>query len=185
MPWHLAEPPRSIKKAEQQRCDRSSRTLDSQESRANSQVSRAPLTLDPQLSAPLVVTLSYMGVLFILSSIPGAGENGHLMDRVSSTVANMIHVPAYGLLALLWIFTLRDRGVTEHQSIWVAFVVASAYGALTELHQVWIPGRFPSAIDAMLNVAGSLIFIWLYWWVTRQEQLRDRVTVISTRKAEG
>ncbi len=112
-----------------------------------------------------LVTLSYMCVLFILSSIPGAEENGHLRDLVSSTVANMIHFPAYGRLALLWIFTLRDHGVSEQRSMCLAFLVASAYGAFTELHQFWVPGRFPSAFDVMSNMAGSLIFIWLYWRV--------------------
>jgi len=108
-----------------------------------------------------------MYVLFILSSIPG-GENGHMMDLVSSRVANIAHVPAYVLLVLLWIVTLRDHGVTEQGSMWVAFLVASGYGALIELNQVWIPGRFASTLDVMSNIAGSLIFVWLYWWATRQ-----------------
>ncbi len=113
----------------------------------------------------VAVVLGYMYLLFLLSSIPDTGEKGHLMDLASSTVKNVLHAPAYGLLALLWIFTLRDHGVTEHRRMCVAFLVASGYGALTELHQVWIPGRFPSAFDIMLNVAGSLMFIGLYWWV--------------------
>ncbi len=121
-----------------------------------------------------LVTLSYMCVLFILSSIPDTGENGHLMGLVSPTGANILHVPAYGLLALLWIFTLRDHGVTEHRSMCVAFLVASGYGALTELHQVWIPGRVPSGFDVTFNVAGILIFIWLYWWATRQLMAKSR-----------
>jgi len=83
-------------------------------------------------------------------------------------------VPAYGLLALLWIFTLRDHGITKHRSMYVAFLVASAYGALTELNQVWIPGRYPSAFDIMFNVAGGLIFIWLYWRVTREVMAKSR-----------
>ncbi len=123
----------------------------------------------------VIVTLGYMCVLFILSSIPGGRENGPL---VSAKLANIAHVPAYGLLALLWIVTLRDRGVTDHQSIWVAFLVASAYGALTELNQVWIPGRFPSASDVMFDVVGSLLFIWLYWWLSGER----RATWISGLK---
>ncbi len=118
-----------------------------------------------------LVTLGYMCVLFILSSIPGGRENGPL---VSATVANMLHVPAYGLLALMSIFTLRDHGVTEHRSMCVAFLVASGYGALTELHQVWIPGRFPSVFDVMLNAAGSFIFVWLYWWVSGKWRIKSR-----------
>ena len=119
----------------------------------------------------LVVTLVYMYVLFILSSIPG-GENGHLMDLMSPTVANMLHIPAYGLLALLWVFTLRDHGVTAYRGMRVAFVVASVYGALTELHQFWVPGRSPSVLDVMSNIAGSLIFVWLYWWASGERGKR-------------
>jgi len=113
----------------------------------------------------VVGTLSYMCVLFILSSIPGSGENGHLFGLPSTRVADILHVLAYGLLTLLWIFTLRDHGVDEHRSMWVAFLVASGYGALNELKQIWIPGRFPSVFDIMFNITGSLIFVWLYWWL--------------------
>jgi len=139
-------------------------------------------TLDSQHSTALIITLSYMCVLFILSSIPGGRENGPL---VSAKVANMLHIPAYGLLALLWIVTLRDRGVTEHRSMYVAFLVASAYGALTELNQVWIPGRFPSALDVMFNVAGSLIFIWLYWRANRQRMVESRVSRVECQKSRA
>jgi hypothetical protein len=138
--------------------------------------------LAPRLSAPLVVTLSYMCVLFILSSIPDTGENGHLMDLASSTAKNMLHAPAYGLLALLWIFTLRDHAVTEHRSMCVAFLVASGYGALTELNQVWVPGRFPSASDVMFDVVGSLIFIWLYWWVSGESSVESRVSKVESKE---
>jgi hypothetical protein len=131
--------------------------------------------LPTRLSAPLVVTLGYMGVLFILSSIPG-GENGHVMDLVSPTIANIAHAPAYGLLALLWVITLKDHGVTDYRSMSMAFLVASGYGALTELHQIWVPGRLPSAGDVMFNIAGSLMFVWLYWWV----KLRFSETPVRT-----
>jgi hypothetical protein len=135
-------------------------------------------TLDSQHSTALIVTLSYMCVLFILSSIPGGRENGPLV--LSAKLANIAHVPAYGLLALLWIVTLRDRGVTEHRSIWVAFLVASAYGALTELNQVWIPGRFASASDVMFDVVGSLLFIWLYWFVSGESSVESGVSKVES-----
>ena len=124
-----------------------------------------------------LVTLSYMCVLFILSSIPGGRENGPL---VSAKVANMLHIPAYGFLALLWIFTLRDHGITKHRSMGVAFLVASAYGALTELNQVWILGRFPSAADVMFNVIGGLIFIWLYWFVSGESSVESGVSKVES-----
>lgn len=124
----------------------------------------------------MVVTLVYMWILFILSAMPG-GENGNVMRLMSPTVANMLHVPAYGLLALLWVLRLKEHGLTEGRSMWVAFLVASAYGAVTELHQFWVPGRYPSALDVMSNIVGSLLFIGLYWGLGREW----RVESVSSR----
>ncbi len=64
----------------------------------------------------------------------------------------------------------------------VAFLVASGYGVLTELNQIWVPGRFPSAFDVMLNVAGSLIFIWLYWWVKLRRSFSLVERVLGTKR---
>lgn len=132
-----------------------------------------------------LTTLTYMLILFLLSSLPGAGEGGRVMDLVSPTIANIAHVPAYGLLALLWIVTLRGYGLAERQSMWVAFLVASGYGALTELHQFWVPGRFPSIKDVLSNASGSLLFVGLYWQARRRFRISDFGLRIYKTKGYG
>jgi VanZ family protein len=72
--------------------------------------------------------------------------------------------------------------MTEYQSMCVAFLVASGYGTLTELNQVWIPGRFPSTFDVMFNGAGGLIFIWLYWFVSGESSVESRVSKVESKE---
>ncbi len=103
-----------------------------------------------------------MAAIFILSSIPDTGDTGHVMALVSPTIQNILHLPAYGLLGLLWIFTLRTRGFPENRSVWLAILLSLAYGGLLEIYQIWVPGRFPSFLDFFVNVSGVLLFIWLY-----------------------
>ncbi len=103
-----------------------------------------------------------MAVIFMLSSIPDTGDTGQIMAFVSPTIQNILHFPAYGLLGLLWILTLRTRAFPENRSIRIAILVSSAYGGLMEIYQTWVPGRFPSATDFLLNVAGILLFVWIY-----------------------
>jgi len=110
----------------------------------------------------IVILIGYMAGIFLLSSIPDTGDTGHVMASVSPTIQNVLHIPVYGFLALLWIFTLRTRGFPENKSVWAAILLSSAYGGLMELYQTWVPGRFPSVMDFFVNVAGILFFVWIY-----------------------
>jgi len=103
-----------------------------------------------------------MAAIFMMASIPDTGDPGYLVAFVSPTIQNLLHIPAYGLLALLWIFTLRSRGFFEHRSMWMAILLSSAYGAVIEFFQILIPGRFASLTDFLLNLTGILLFTWIY-----------------------
>lgn len=119
-----------------------------------------------------IATLAgYMGLLLIVSSIPdhnpSSRDLGHWLALIPPITQNLLHIPAYGLLTLLWIRTLRAHGIGTRPSIWIALVLASGYGALLEIYQVWVPGRFPSLWDFALNVVGILLFSRLYWRAIR------------------
>ena len=110
----------------------------------------------------VVILICYMAGIFLLSSMPDTGETGQGTAFISSTIQNVLHIPVYGLLGLLWIFTLRTRGFPENRSVWLAILLSSAYGGLMEIYQIWVPGRFPSAMDFFVNVAGILLFTLSY-----------------------
>jgi len=100
--------------------------------------------------------------LFALSSIPDNGDGGYIIGFITPSIQNFLHVPVYGLLALLWIFTLRGRGYSERQSILLAILLSSTYGLVMEIVQIFIPGRFGSVTDFLLNLTGILLFTWGY-----------------------
>jgi VanZ family protein len=98
-----------------------------------------------------------MALLFALSSVPDTGEEslGRRILFPSPTLQNLLHVPAYALLTWLWSRALRQRGWRTRPAILTAAAVAIAYGALDEVHQYFVPGRFASVTDALLNAAGA------------------------------
>ncbi len=100
--------------------------------------------------------------LFVLSSIPDNGDGGFILGFVTPKIHNFLHIPVYGLLGLLWIFTLRAYGSSDHRSILLAILLSAAYGGIMEILQFWIPGRFASPMDMVLNVTGILLFTWVY-----------------------
>ncbi len=123
----------------------------------------------------VVILIGYMAGIFLLSSIPDTGDTGQLTAFISPTIQNIFHIPVYGLLALLWIFTLRTHGFNEYKSVWAAILLSSAYGGLMEIYQTWVPGRFPSVMDFLFNVAGILLFTLLYQQFRRGVGLRKGV----------
>lgn len=110
----------------------------------------------------LTVTIAYMAFLMILSSVPDVPGTGNPLEAVSPWVQNLLHMPAFGLLVLLLIITFHSRGLSEHRSIIFALTASTAYGAFTEIYQFWIPGRFPSVIDFIFDLAGILLFTVLF-----------------------
>jgi VanZ family protein len=130
-----------------------------------------------------VLLLVYMAVIFILSSIPDTGETGDLGATLSPQVQNLLHIPAYGFLALLWLLTLKTHGVAWRRSLAAAFVLATAYGVVIEILQGWIPGRVPSVLDALLNFLGILLCIGLYWWIELRGLPTQEGQVSTARQA--
>ena len=108
------------------------------------------------------ILIAYMLGVLALSSIPDNGDGGYIIGFITPTIQNFLHVPVSGLLALLWNITLRGRGFSERQSILLAILLSSAYGAVIEFFQIFIPGRFASFTDVLLNLTGILLFTWGY-----------------------
>jgi len=129
-----------------------------------------------------LTTVGYMGMLLILSAIPGSHSTENPLMLVPPSVQNLAHIPAYGLFALLLIFNLKSSGTTRAQAVKTSMTIAFLFGVAMELIQTLVPGRFPSVMDCFLNVAGILVFtgsylvvaphasiVWLGHWGTRSK----------------
>jgi hypothetical protein len=121
-----------------------------------------------QLAIPFLGMLA----LFWLSSIPGKPFPGDpelygLILWVSPSVQNALHVPVYAMLAWSWHWALGAWQNASRARIFLACTIASVYGVLDEWHQSFVPGRFASLTDAVFNVAGAVLGVWLAVRLTR------------------
>jgi hypothetical protein len=120
----------------------------------------------------LVFPLLIMAVLYWLSSIPGTPLPDDptayaLFYWISPSVQNVLHVPAFAALAWAWRWAL---GAWMRSAIAItAFAggVSIVYGVFDEWHQSFVPGRYASATDVMLDIAGAMLGIWLAAWAGR------------------
>ncbi len=70
-------------------------------------------------------------------------------------INNMLHVPAYGVLAALWIIVLWGR--LGCRAPLAGAGLAAAYGGVLEVLQFWVPGRYGGWADVGLNCLGAVL----------------------------
>ena len=112
----------------------------------------------------IFMPLSYMFMIFIMSSIPGDSDifTRGMLSNLIPTVQNLLHVPLFGLLAFLWIITFKLWLHTEKLSIGMAVIISVNYGFLDEVYQYFIPGRYMSFTDIYLDILGVFSAIGMY-----------------------
>ncbi len=103
-----------------------------------------------------------MGGIYWFSSISdfGVGEEAPLIQLAS----NLFHIPLYAGLAFCFLRAIsREQG-----SSWgvdgLTLLGTLAYGVFDEWHQSFVPGRYASVSDILLDLAGivgMLVFLRL------------------------
>ena len=114
--------------------------------------------------------LLMMGAFYWLSSLPGTPMPDDpalygLFYWVPPSAQNALHVPAYAALAWSWCWALGAWLPVPVARAIAACSIASAYGVFDEWHQSFVPGRYASLTDVILNVAGAVLGIWLAAWI--------------------
>lgn len=127
-----------------------------------------------RLSLPL--TLAYMAVILLISSTPGViPDDAALPYRVfvwlPSDLQNFLHVPVYGGLAFLWCGVLHGR-VSPLACMAGSFLLATGFGFIDEWYQSFIPGRFASLGDILLNAVGAAVGVGVYFQMLNSRKAR-------------
>ena len=114
----------------------------------------------------VALPLSIMAALYWLSSLPGLPrpEDPALYSVfywVPPSIQNILHIPAYAILAWSWHWALRAWTRTSSALAIGSCSITSLYGIFDEWHQSFIPGRVASFTDVGLDFAGALVGTWL------------------------
>lgn len=138
--------------------------------------------------APVVL---WMAVIFVLSSREGLDTGG---GRLRFDVAKLGHLAVYFVLGALIDRAMSLRPV-RRQAWWV-LVLLVCYAITDEIHQSFVPGRTPLAIDLAIDAAGGLAGIGAWrtvirpWLARRASALPSEppapaVPTVNGSRAEG
>jgi VanZ family protein len=103
---------------------------------------------------PVVV---WMVFIYVMSSIPKLPHVPLFFD--ANTVA---HALVFGVLFLLGeraFFYQHRSPILKRNSFWAAFALTCVYGILDEIHQSFVPGRTPDAMDVLADATGAIVMM--------------------------
>lgn len=101
--------------------------------------------------------LAWVGIIFFLSS-----RTGNELYRAFPFITdfNWGHILAYFILAIFIFFALYHTVKSKHISWWV-LGLCLIYGISDEIHQAFVPTRFPDTGDIIRDMLGALFAILL------------------------
>jgi VanZ family protein len=110
----------------------------------------------------ILLPLGYMVVIFLLSSIPDNPDSSRVIKLLPNTLQDLLHIPLFGILTILWIITLKKKGWKLNESIRYAIIISGFYGLTDEIHQSIVPGRYASLSDFSFNLLGIMVVVAFY-----------------------
>ncbi|MDH4053912.1 MAG: VanZ family protein [Gammaproteobacteria bacterium] len=116
------------------------------------------------MSVPIPVrwllTLGLIVLIIVLSVTPGNAKEGDsgfvwLVAITPAIVQKVMHFVAYGVLATLGWWTAETIERDRYRALAVLLLCAGL-GAVLEWYQTYVPGRFGSLTDILVNLVGAL-----------------------------
>lgn len=111
-----------------------------------------------------ILLVSYIVLLFAGSLVPmsfDAGTPDFLM-QLSPTMQNLLHIPLFMGLAILWVQVLGRYNATARFKLPLALCFTMLLGVANEYLQLHVDGRYASLTDIIMNGIGALLGAALY-----------------------
>ena len=120
---------------------------------------KTPLRMSPRAFrlACWLPPCMYAAVIFYLSSLPGATYFPSFFSA-----DKIFHLGEYALLGYLVARALGNYGLTKKKLFIRALALCVLYGISDEVHQMFVPHRFPSVMDILADGLGSSLGIGIY-----------------------
>jgi VanZ family protein len=94
--------------------------------------------------------------------------------NISAALDHMVrkfaHFVVYMILGILIINAVLQMKKFKAKAYAIAPLLCVLYASSDEFHQIFVPGRTPLVTDVMIDSAGALVGIGLYWVVSRIEK---------------
>jgi VanZ family protein len=102
------------------------------------------------------VPLTWMAVIWMLSSLPAAADQTIAGIFLPKLLQKTAHLVVYAVLGGLWFLVFARGRWAKAAAVW-ACCLSTAYAAVDEFHQTFVSGRHGSTWDVALDAVGILL----------------------------
>ena len=115
----------------------------------------------------------YALVIFILSSQPSVPQPpGAARMPYLNYFEHLIEYACFG--ALLYLALTNSKNITLFKfAIPLAILIGGLYGITDEIHQAFVPNRYPEIADVVTDFLGSAVGAILVWTIPRFKKSDD------------
>jgi len=118
--------------------------------------------LEKNRGIAVILTLICTFLIYFISSINFTGTGN------PSPMATIYHFTAFSYLTLFLLISLT-KGKPNKSLIIIGILLSIIYGILDEIHQLFVPGRFVSNKDILINSSGIILTAFAYSnWTNRK-----------------
>jgi VanZ family protein len=119
--------------------------------------------------ARFIVPLAWMAVIWMLSSLPAAADQTIGGIFLPTLLQKTAHLVVYAVLGSLWFWVFDFGRLVKAAAVW-ACCLTTAYAAVDEFHQTFVPGRYGSPWDVALDAVGVLLGLTIIGAVRRRRK---------------
>jgi len=109
-----------------------------------------------------LLPLLYMAGLFCVNTLAPDSNERIAGIYLSRYLQDSLHIPIYTGLFMLWVIAFANRGLLSGAAVRLAVAITVGYGIFEEISQVFIPGRFGSVGDVLLDAIGCFLGLIVY-----------------------
>jgi len=106
----------------------------------------------------LIITLLIAIEIFYFSSISSFAEAP--MKGINFSI--VYHLIVFFLFAFFLLITIKGESKFKVKHIFWTIIISLIYAISDEVHQVFVPGRFSSISDIMVDLVGILLAVLIY-----------------------
>lgn len=106
-------------------------------------------------------------VLMFLCGIFDYSPSPDMRQLLTLLIRKGAHMTEFGILALLWLGTLRSAADKALWNYPAAFAASSFYAATDEFHQLFVSERAGQVTDWMIDSLGAILFLCIGWLIIR------------------
>ena len=116
----------------------------------------------------------------VVTVLPGygkmtGGERWELRHTVIVVVRKAAHVAEYAALGFFtYLHVHFSESFSEKKKMLYSLGFCAFYGATDEIHQYFVPGRFSTALDVLIDTGGAIVGILLLWLILKLSHRKKR-----------